>query len=84
MATLTQIYKPRMARLVVTHTLDDLIHIFKFRRCMLVSVGLILAGLSLPLIMALDLLPASLLIGLLAVALLATGGILTLFFCGEF
>jgi O-antigen/teichoic acid export membrane protein len=83
MATLTQIYKPRLVRIVVTNKLDDLIHILKPRRCMLVSVALILAGLCIPLLMALELLPVTLLLGFIALALIATGSLLVLLYCGE-
>jgi hypothetical protein len=83
MATLTQIYKPRLARIVVTNKLDDLINILKPRRCMLVSVVLILAGLCIPFLMALELLPVTLFIGFIALALIVTGSSLVLLNCGE-
>jgi len=83
MATLTQIYKPRLARIVVTNKLDDLIQILKPRRCMLVSGVLILAGLCIPLLMALELLPVTLLTGFITLALVATGSLLALLYCGE-
>jgi hypothetical protein len=83
MATLTQIYKPKLVRIVVTNKLADLIHILKPRRCMLVSVVLILTGLCIPLLMALELLPVTLLIGFVALAMIATGSLLVLLYCGE-
>ena len=53
------------------------------RRCMVVSVGLIFAGMSIPMLMLVLALPLSLLLGFLGFALAATGGVLSLIFCGE-
>ena len=83
MATLTQIYKPRLVRILAANILDNLIHILKPRRCTLVSVVLILAGLCIPLLMTLELLPVTLLIGFIALTLIATGSLLLLFYCGD-
>jgi hypothetical protein len=54
------------------------------RPCMVVSVGLILAGLSIPFLMLLGLLPLSFVLAFLGFALTAAGGIMALIFCGEF
>ena len=83
MVTLTQIYKPRPARVALTNKLDALIQILKPRRCTLLSMVLILAGLCAPMLMALELLPVTLFIGFFALALIATGSLLLLFYCGE-
>jgi len=83
MATLTQIYKPHLARIVVTNKLDDLVHILKLRRCILVSLALILVGLCIPTLMALEMLPITLLLGFISLALIAAGSLFMLFYCGE-
>jgi hypothetical protein len=53
------------------------------RRCMVVSVGMILAGLGIPALMVFKLLPVSLLLGFAGFALVAVGGVLALVYCGE-
>lgn len=53
------------------------------RRCMVVSVGLILGGLSIPALMMLNFLPITPLLCIVSFALVATGGIMTLILCGE-
>jgi hypothetical protein len=53
------------------------------RRCMVVSVGLIFSGLGIPFLMAIGLLPITLLLGLVGLGLAAGGGIMALIFCGE-
>jgi hypothetical protein len=53
------------------------------RSCMVVSAGLMLAGLSLPTLMAVQLLPLNLLLCCAGFALVATGGILVLIMDGE-
>ncbi len=53
------------------------------RRCMVFSAGLILAGLSVPLLMAIGCLPATFPLGLLGWALVFLGGYRLLTRCGE-
>lgn len=53
------------------------------RRCMVVSVSMILLGLGVPLLMALGLIPVSFPLCFLGFGLAATGGVLALIFCGE-
>jgi hypothetical protein len=62
---------------------DEIIERLIPRRCMVVSTGLILAGLSIPVLMMLQLLPSTLLIGLAGFLLAVMGTFLLLFFCGE-
>jgi hypothetical protein len=50
---------------------------------MVISVGLILAGLSIPVLMVIHLLPATFFLGFVGFALAATGGVMALIFCGE-
>ncbi len=80
MATLTQSYKSA----VRTHArkVEEFIEKILPRRCMVISVGLILAGLSIHGLMMVDLLPLHLLLGFAGFALIAAGGILALCFSG--
>jgi hypothetical protein len=69
-----QAVEQKSARLVTGH---------KPRRCMLVSSGLLVAGLSIPLFMAVGVLPISLLLGFVGFILTGAGGLMLLIFCGE-
>jgi hypothetical protein len=81
MATLTQTFGP--ARIDFIKKRDDFIERIVPRRCMLVSVGLIFAGMSIPLLMQVGLLQVSLLLGFVGFGLVATGGVLALIYDGE-
>jgi hypothetical protein len=83
MTTLFQTYKPVAMHIAFANKHDEFIERLRPRRCMVVSVGLILAGMSIPALMILQILPATLLLGFLTLALIATGGVLVLFYCGE-
>ena len=83
MATLTRFYKPNTAHIAFIKKRDEFIENLLPRRCMVVSVGLILAGLGIPLLMAVHLLPVNFLLGFVGFALTVTGGVLALVFCGE-
>jgi len=83
MATITQNYKPNALRITLVHKRDALIERLMPRRCMVVSVGMILAGIGIPALMAFKLLPVSLVLGFVAFALVAVGGVLALVYCGE-
>lgn len=83
MAAVTQNYKPNVMRIVFTKKRDALIERLMPRRCMVVSVGMILAGIGIPALMAFKLLPVSLVLGFVAFALVAVGGVLALVYCGE-
>lgn len=83
MATLTKTYQPGTQRVALTWKWDEFIERLIPRRCMLVSVGLILAGLSIPALMLIHLLPASFFLGFVGFALAATGGVMALTFCSE-
>ena len=83
MATLTHSFKLRHVRVAFTEKRDRIIERLMPRRCMLVSTGLILAGLSIPVLMILDVLPITLLLGFIGFALGATGGVMALVLCGE-
>jgi hypothetical protein len=83
MTTLTQTYIPNLTRIAFNKKRDEIIEKLIPRPCMIVSVVLIIAGLSIPMLMAIDLLPVGLAAGFLGFALFMTGGVLTLFYCGE-
>lgn len=53
------------------------------RLCMLISVGLILLGISLPILMVIQVIPVNLLNNFLGFGLVSIGSILTLIKCGE-
>lgn len=84
MATLTHTYHPPYPlRLVIAKKVDQAIDVLLPRRCMVVSTGLFLAGLGIPILMLIGFLPVSLLLGLLGFGMTAAGGVLALTFCGE-
>lgn len=83
MATLTHSYKPHTLRFAIVQKRDDLIEKMMPRRRMVVSVGMIFAGLGIPALMVCRILPASLLLGFAGFILVAVGGVLALVFCGE-
>lgn len=83
MTTLTQNYKPNAVRIVFIRKFDNLLERFMPRRCMVVSVGMILAGMGIPVLMVFKLLPVSLFLGFAVLALIAVGGVLALVYCGE-
>lgn len=83
MATLSQAFPTTFARRAFFNKRDELIEKLMPRRCMVVSVGLIFAGMSIPMLMLVQVLPLSLLLAFLGFALAATGGVLSLIFCGE-
>jgi hypothetical protein len=53
------------------------------RLCMLISVGLILVGISFPILMSLQVIPGNLVNNFLGFGLVSIGSILTLIKCGE-
>jgi len=83
MATITQNYKPNALRITLVHKRDDLIEKLMPRRSMVISVGMIVAGIAIPALMAFKLLPVSLLLGFAGLALAAVGGVLALVYSGE-
>lgn len=84
MATLTRTYyQPHALRLTLTKKVEEIIEALLPRRCMVVSACLVLAGLGIPLLMAIGILPISFLLGLLGLILAMAGSILALALCGE-
>ncbi len=83
MATLIKSYKPQLAPLSLTGKKNLSIDIRLPRRCMVISVGLILAGMGVVGLMLLELLPLTLFTAFVGFALAAVGGVCALIFCGE-
>jgi len=83
MTTITQNYMPNAIRTGFLRNQDDLIEKLIPRRCMVVSVGMILTGAIIPALMVFMLLPVSLPLGFVGFALVAVGGTLALVYCGE-
>jgi hypothetical protein len=83
MTTLTQVYKPNLVRITITKKFDKFFEKLMPRLCMIVSVGLMLAGLSIPMLMLVQVIQLSFLLCFLGFALVAAGGVLALVFCGE-
>jgi len=88
MATQTVAYKPVVVHSTLTKAFarkfDKLFKRFIPRPCMFLSVGLLLIGLGIPFLMLIELLTASLLLGFIGLAFIGAGGILTLYFLGDF
>ena len=83
MATLTQSYKPATARIVFTRKFEDLLERLMPRRSTVVSVGMIFAGLCISALMVFKILPLSMFLGFVSLALMAAGGVLALIYYGE-
>jgi hypothetical protein len=83
MATVIKTYRPHTIHVPWVLKWEEFIERFIPRRCMVISVGLILAGLSIPVLMVIHLLPATFFLGFVGFALAAIGGVMALIFCGE-
>jgi hypothetical protein len=84
MTTLTQTYhRPHTLQLTIAKKVDKTIEALLPRRCMVISVSLVLSGLGIPFLMVIGLLPVNLLLGFLGFALTMTGVVLALTLCGE-
>lgn len=83
MATLTQSYRPTTVRIVFARKLDNFLEGLMPRRSMVISGGMIFAGLGIPALMVFKFLPLSMFLGFLGLALIAAGGILALVCYGE-
>ena len=83
MAVRTHTYKYISAPYVIKQKSATLVPKHRPRRCMVFSVGMMLAGLGVPFLMAIGLLPITLLLGFIGLALTATGGLMALIFYGE-
>ncbi len=53
------------------------------RLCMLIFVGLIFVGISLPILIVLQMIPGNLIIHFLGFGMVSTGSVMTLIKCGE-
>jgi hypothetical protein len=88
MATQTLTYKPWLQQSplvnVIILRLENYLYKIMPRPSMLISGGMFLLGLAIPLFMLLEFLPASLLLGFSGLGLTSIGGISFLFFVGDF
>ncbi len=83
MAALTQTYNTHHRRLVTIKEIDEVLAKIVPRPCMVISTGIFLAGLGIPLLMTLEMLPVNLLVSAIGLALTSLGGVLLLTLCGE-
>jgi hypothetical protein len=83
MVTLAQSAVPKMVRITFMKKRDDLRETLTPRFCMIIPTGMILAGLGIPALILIQLLPASLLLCGAGFALVAFGGIMWLIFYGD-
>jgi hypothetical protein len=83
MAPLIKTYRLNTLRVARVKEPATIIKKLMPRRCMVIATGLILAGLSIPALMTMQLLPVTLLLGFAGFALVATGGVMSIIFCGE-
>ena len=83
MATLTQTITPRSMQFPLFERIAGLITLLMPRPCMMASLGLILAGFSIPVMMIVQVIPVTLLLGGVGLILVASGGVMMLIFCGE-
>ncbi len=83
MAALSEVRLTTACRIAAVNLFDKTLGRHLPRRCTIVATGLVLAGLLVPLLMAAQLLPITLLLGFVALVLLALGGGLLLVRCGE-
>jgi hypothetical protein len=78
MATLTQAFTFSLERIAYNNKRDEIIERFIPRRCMVISVGVILAGMIMPMLMLIQLLSVNLILGFLCFSLVASGGVLAI------
>ncbi len=74
----TYVSRSRLREFIAEHT--KWLRSILPRPCMLISVGLLLAGLSIPFLMGLTILPSSLFLGFLGMASACIGSVLTLYY----
>lgn len=83
MATLAQVSLPKLARIAFRKKRDNFLENLAPRFCMVISSGMILAGMGIPALILIQILPASLLLCYAGLALVAFGGIMWLCFYGD-
>jgi hypothetical protein len=83
MAVMTKNYKPGVTRFARVTNFEKSLEKLIPRKCMMAAVGLIVAGFSVPLLMALQVLPVTFLTCFAGFSCVASGGVLALIFCGE-
>jgi len=84
MPTQAHTHRAKPLRVILIKKRDEFIEKITPRPCMVVSRGLILAGLGIPALMVFGILPPSLLLCFVGFILAAIGGVLSLVFCGTF
>jgi hypothetical protein len=80
--TISYVQPMRIARILISHILNS-IYIPIPRPRTLLTAFLFLGGASIPVLLALSILPLNFLIGFIGFAMTATGSIMALVFCGE-
>jgi cytochrome c biogenesis protein CcdA len=83
MATLAQASLPKLARIALRKKRDNFLENLAPRFCMVISTGIILAGLGIPALILIQILPASLLLCIAGLTLVAFGGTMWLTFYGD-
>lgn len=83
MATLIYTYRTKQIRIPLIHRIGARLAGLIPRRCMVITVGLLLLGLSIPLLMAIGLIPLTLWAFFISLSLMGIGGTLALIYCGE-
>lgn len=83
MVTVTRNYKPNPLRIAFIRKRDALIERLTPRRSTVISAATVLAGISIPALMALKLLPVTLFLGFVSLVLIAVGSVLALVHSGE-
>lgn len=83
MSALSKVRLTTACRVVIWNLLDRTLGRRMPRRCTVIATGLALAGLAIPLLMAVQVLPITLLLGFATLVLLAAAGGLLLIRCGE-
>ena len=83
MATLTRVRRSKTSRADLARMRHRIIKSWMPRRCTVMSCSLILAGLAIPLLMAVKVVPITLPLGFTTLVLLGVGCSLLLIRCGE-
>lgn len=83
MVTVTRNYRPNPLRIAFIKKRDALVERMTPRRSTVISAAMVLAGISIPAMMAFKLLPVTLLLGFVSLGLIAVGSVLALVYSGE-
>ena len=83
MVTVTRNYRPKPLRIAFIRKRDALIERMTPRRSTVISTAIILAGITIPALMALKLVPVTLFLGFVSLMLIAVGSVLALVRSGD-